>query len=166
MILFPTVNKYCSQQVSRQLCAQAYPSLLNTHRSRTERRQDMQMFHFTWQWKALLAKGKAVIFSQIYETSLWSCFWPILPIVQLGNICLPKWVKRFMWPYACHSCFPLAKIIPIRVFLKKFSILLDLLVILQWLVSTVQQSESAICTHISPLFWISFPSGHHRALSK
>ena len=34
------------------------------------------------------------------------------------------------------------------------------------LVSTVLQSESAICTHISPLF--EFPShlGHHRALSR
>ena len=34
------------------------------------------------------------------------------------------------------------------------------------LVSAVQQSESAIYAHISPLLWISFPFGHHRALSQ
>ena len=27
------------------------------------------------------------------------------------------------------------------------------------LVSAVQQSEPAVCTHISPLSWISFPPG-------
>ena len=34
------------------------------------------------------------------------------------------------------------------------------------LVSTVQQSESAIHTHISPLFFFSFPFGQHRAMSR
>ena len=33
------------------------------------------------------------------------------------------------------------------------------------LVSIVQKNESAICIHISPLFWISFHFGHHRSLS-
>ena len=28
------------------------------------------------------------------------------------------------------------------------------------------KNESAICTHIFPLFWISFPFSHHRALSR
>ena len=34
------------------------------------------------------------------------------------------------------------------------------------LFSPVQQSESAICIHISPLFWISCPFSHRRALSR
>ena len=34
------------------------------------------------------------------------------------------------------------------------------------LISTVQWSESAICIHISPLFWIPSHLGHHRALSR
>ena len=32
------------------------------------------------------------------------------------------------------------------------------------LVSAAQQSESAVCTHTSPLVWSSFPLGHHGAL--
>ena len=31
------------------------------------------------------------------------------------------------------------------------------------LVSTLQQSESAVCIRISPLFWTLFPLGHNRA---
>ena len=34
------------------------------------------------------------------------------------------------------------------------------------LVATVQRSESAKCTHASPLFWTPFPLSHHRALSR
>ena len=35
------------------------------------------------------------------------------------------------------------------------------------LVSAVQQSQSAMHIHIAdPLFWISFPLGHHRALNR
>ena len=33
-------------------------------------------------------------------------------------------------------------------------------------ISTIQQSESAVCIHKCPHFWISFPCGHHGALSR
>ena len=45
--------------------------------------------------------------------------------------------------------------ISILLFLIKFLLLYSCLIVL--LVSTEQQGQSAICTHISPLFWISFP---------
>lgn len=102
-----------------------------------ERLQDTQTFHFTWQWKVLLAKVRGGIYSQICDISPWSCFGPILLLSNLATF-----VYLSGWNISCGLTLPfmlsLGKIIPIHVFFFSFLILLDLLVVLQWLVFTKQ----------------------------
>lgn len=74
-----------------------------------ERLQDTQTFHFTWQWKVLLAKVRGGIYSQICDISPWSCFGPILLLSNLATfVYLSGWNISCGLTLAIHA-FPLVR---------------------------------------------------------